>query len=206
MARKEGFIAWSQLAFQVSRRGLTGSILPALAEGEMILCGGRPGQGKTLWGMQLLLDAIKEGRRGIFFTLEFTDAEAGQYFRDLSDSACRISIQPEIVTSDDICADLIIRHLEGAERGTVAVVDYLQLLDQCRDKPILSEQMSDLKRFTDLSGVIIAFLSQIDRSYASRDKSLPDLEDVRLPNAIDMSVFTKACFLHKGRSRMHHLA
>jgi hypothetical protein len=29
-------------------------------------------------------------------------------------------------------------------------------------------------------------------------KSFPDLEDVRLPNPLDLSLFTKTCFLNNG--------
>ena len=53
----------------------------------------------------------------------------------------------EIVTSSDICAASIIRHLSGSPRGTVAVIDYLQILDHNREKPALGDQIAALQAF-----------------------------------------------------------
>ena len=90
----------------------------------------------------------------------------------------------------------IIDRLAGAPRGTIAVIDYLQLLDQRRDKPELMQQVRALKAFARERGVTFIFLSQIDRSYDPVAKPCPDIEDVRLPNRLDLSLFDKTCFLH----------
>lgn len=104
------------------------------------LLGARPGHGKTLLGLQLLLDAIRAGRRGVFFTLEYTEQETHARIRSLEGEESGLGDPLEIVTSDEICADYIMRHLADACPGTVAVIDYLQILDQRRNKPELSEQ------------------------------------------------------------------
>jgi hypothetical protein len=44
----------------------------------------------------------------------------------------------------------------------------------------------------------VIFLSQIDRSYDPANKPCPDIKDLRLPNPLDVGVFSKTCFLHEG--------
>lgn len=86
-----------------------------------------------------------------------------------------------------------------ARRGrTVALIDYLQILDQQRTQPPLSDQMEALKEFVVSNGLILAVIAQIDRSYASASRSVPGLTDVRLPNPIPERTFSKACFMNAG--------
>jgi hypothetical protein len=203
VAAEEGFTAWSLLAARFEAGTDVGALMPALADGDMLLIGARPGHGKTLLGLQLLLDAARAGRRSVFFTLEYTEREAMERVRALPD---RLPvIMPEIVTSDEISADFIIRHLSGARNGTVAIIDYLQILDQQRDKPPLSEQMSALRAFARSTGVILGFISQIDRSYEPERSSVPGFADLRLPNPIPSGIFSKACFLNAGEVRLENL-
>ena len=136
IACDEGFSAWSALSARMAMKSQGSALLPRLSNGDMLLLGARPGHGKTLLGLQLLLDAGRDGRRAVFFTLEFTDQEARERIRSLDGNA--LETAPEIVTSGDISADFIVQHLADAPRGTVAVIDYLQILDQQRSKPPLS--------------------------------------------------------------------
>ena len=112
----------------------------------------------------------------------------------------------EVVTSDDISADYIIGHLTGAEPGSVAIIDYLQILDQQRSKPALADQLQALRSFARRSGVVLGFISQIDRSFDPSSKLLPDIADIRLPNRIDLTIFSKACFLHNGEVHLQRVA
>jgi replicative DNA helicase len=112
----------------------------------------------------------------------------------------------QILTSDDISADYIIRHLSGSERGTVAVIDYLQILDQQRSKPALSDQVLALGDFARQTGVVFGFISQVDRSFDPESKRLPDIRDIRLPNLVDLRLFNKAYFLHNGEARLQDVA
>ena len=66
------------------------------------------------------------------------------------------------------------------------VVDYLQLLDQKRGDPELMVQVRALQSFARDRGLIIVFISQIDRSYDPSMKSCPISGDVRLPNPLDL--------------------
>lgn len=110
-----------------------------------------------------------------------------------------------IDTSDGICAEYIVDRLKGSPPGSVAVIDYLQLLDQKRAHPEVSEQVRTLKNFAGSSGQIIVMISQIDRSFDPGAKPLPGLADVRLPNPVDLTLFTKTCFLHDGEARLESL-
>lgn len=206
IARAEGFASWSLLAAKVAGSADERDILSKVSDGDLILLGARPGQGKTLLGLKPLLDALRNGRRSVFFTLEYTAHETRQRIRALEGGAHGLDDRVEIVAEDEICADYILRHLAGAPRGTVAVIDYLQILDQHRNKPELSEQLGVLYAFARKAGIVLAFLSQIDRSYDPQSKPLPDLQDIRLPNRVDMSLFSKACFLHEGKTRFQAIA
>ncbi|MCW2309975.1 DNA helicase [Rhodobium gokarnense] len=199
IARKEGFATWSLLSHRLGRSASAASLLPGLADGDMLLIGARPGHGKTLIGLQLLLDAVRDGRRAVFFTLEYTERETMERIRSLDRTGAANA--PEIVTSDEISADFVVRHLSVAPPGTVAVIDYLQILDQQRSKPPLAGQVAVLQAFARRTGVILGFISQIDRSFEPERSPVPCLDDIRLPNPIPAGAFSKACFLHAGEVR-----
>jgi len=202
IAREEGFNAWSALSARMAKNPSVSALLPQLADGDMLLLGARPGQGKTLMGLRLLLDAARAGRRSVFFTMEYTEREAMQRIRSLEDGEA--GPMPEVVTSDEISADFIERHLSGSPRGTVAVVDYLQILDQKRSKPPLAHQMLALNEFARKNGAILGFISQVDRHF-DPEQGLPGLDDIRFPNPVPPGIFSKACFLHAGEMRLQDL-
>jgi len=203
IAREKGFSSWSALSARMTPSPLASALLPKLAEGDMLLLGARPGHGKTLMGLRLLVDAAREGRRAVFFTLEYTDQQVMQRVQSLDKTA--VEHTPEIVTSGDISADFIVQYLSGTPRGTVAVIDYLQILDQQRSKPSLADQMEVLKGFARESGAILGFISQIDRSFDPERHPVPGLSDVRLPNRIPAGVFSKTCFLDAGQARLEYV-
>ncbi len=199
IAADEGFTAWSLLAARATPDVHVNASLAELVDGDILLIAARPGHGKTRLGLRILLDAALEGRQSALFSLEYTEREAMDRFRALADPLP--ATMPEIVTTDDICADYIIHHLSGAPSGSVALIDYLQLLDQQRTKPPLSDQMKALQAFTRSTGVILAVIAQIDRSYAPETAAVPGLADLRLPNPIPLGVFSKACFLNGDEVR-----
>lgn len=204
-AREEGFGRWSLLSAWLGANSPSRTVLPRLSEGDLLLLGAQPGHGKTLLGLQLLLDAVHEGRRAVFFTLEYTELEAWERFRSLDADVDALGDRLEVVTSDDISADYMIRHLSGSAGRTVAVIDYLQLLDQQRSKPPLLDQLRDLRDFAQRTGAVLGFIAQIDRRFDPKAKPLPEIRDIRLPNPVDLGLFSKACFLHNGEVRLQDM-
>lgn len=201
IAREEGFARWSLLSAQVAAGSISNQLFSRMVEGDMLLLAGRPGQGKTALGFELLRAAYDDERQSVLFTLEMTEHQAQKRIKK-HDSLLR---KTEIVTSDEICADYIIRHLSLARPGTFALIDYLQILDQQRHKPHLSQQVAALRDFAKKTGAVFAFISQINRSFDPQCKRLPDMRDIRLPNLLDLSLFTKACFLHNGEARFQNV-
>lgn len=206
IAQDEGFRSWSLLAARAAVQRPAARILAGLRDGELLLIAARPGHGKTLLGLELLIEAGKSGRRGVFFTLEYTACETEDRIRALGAESDALGEFPEIVASDDICADVIICHLANAPRGSVAVIDYLQILDQRRETPELAVQVAALQRFARQRGVSVAFISQIDRSWNPSVRPLPDLADIRLPNPLDLGLFDRSCFLNDGEIRLQAVA
>jgi replicative DNA helicase len=198
----EGFGAWSLLAAKSAENLSAEGLLARLAPGDLLLIGARPGHGKTLLSLQLAVAAMKAGGRAAFFTFEYTARDVLGRFRALGVEPAQFEALFAFDDSDAISADHITRALADAPRGTLAIVDYLQLLDQKRGNPELGVQISALKAFARERGVILAFISQIDRSYDPAVKPCPDLDDVRLPNPLDLSLFDKCCFLNEGEVRL----
>ena len=198
VARQQGFGAWSLLAAKVTAAAPAEKLFARLAPGGLVLVAARPGQGKTLMSLELAVQAMKSGSRGVFFTLEYTE-------KDMLDRFRAIGVKPEefaglfaFDNSDEMSSDYIVKRLASAPRGTLVVVDYLQLLDQKRANPELMVQVRTLQSFARNRGLIFVFISQIDRSDDPLQKPCPDLRDVRLPNPLDLSLFTKTCFLNNG--------
>ncbi len=197
----EGFGTWSLLSARSAEMLSAAGLLDRLAPGDLLLIGARPGHGKTLLSLQLAVEAMKAGRRAVFFTLEYTARDVLGRFRALGVEPAQFEALFAFDDSDAINADHIMQVLADAPDGTLAIVDYLQLLDQKRGNPELGAQISALKAFARERGLILGFISQIDRSYDPATKPCPDLADVRLPNPLDLSLFSKACFLNAGEVR-----
>jgi replicative DNA helicase len=198
IAAQEGFAGWSLLAARASSETPAGKLFARLSEGDLMLVGARPGHGKTLMSLELAVEAMKSGGRAVFFTLEYTEEDVLDRLRTIGVERAKYDGRFEFDNSDDISADYIVRKLAGAPRGTLVVIDYLQLLDQKRENPDLMHQVRTLQSFARARGLIFVFISQIDRSYDPLAKPFPDLEDVRLPNPLDLTLFSKTCFLNNG--------
>lgn len=201
VARQEGHNGWSFLAAQLAKSAPARTLFAKLKPGNLVLVGARPGQGKTLLSLELAVEAMKAGNRAMFFTLEYTEKGILDRFEAIGADYARFDGLFEFDCSDAISADHIIGSLASMPRRSLVVVDYLQLLDQKREKPELAVQVRALRSFARRRGLIIVFISQIDRSYDPTKKPCPDLQDVRLPNPLDLRLFDKTCFLNKGKVR-----
>lgn len=202
VAAEEGFGAWSLLSATSAATRPAGKLFARLAPGDMVLLGARPGQGKTLMGLEVAVEAMKAGNRSTFFTVEYTEKEVLARFRAIGADRAQFGGLFEIDSSDAIDAEHIVRRMAAAPRGTVVVVDYLQLLDQKRETPPLMDQVRMLRSLARDRELIVVMISQIDRTYDPATKSVPDLDDVRLPNPLDLKLFDKACFLSNGEMRI----
>jgi hypothetical protein len=141
---------------------------------------------------------MRTGHRAAFFSLEYTEKDVLARFRVIGVEPTQFEKLFEVDCSDAISADYVVKQMAAAPRGTVVVIDYLQLLDQRRENPDLTVQVRTLKSFARDTGLIVVFISQIDRSYDPSVKACPDLDDVRLPNPLDLKLFDKTCFLNNS--------
>jgi hypothetical protein len=198
IATVEGFSGWSPLAAKLSNTAPAAKLYAQLRPGNLMLLGARPGHGKTLLSLELAVEAMKSGKRSVFFSLEYTHTDCLDGFRAIGVDLNEFEELFEFDGSDGIDSEHIARKLAGAPPGTLAVIDYLQLLDQRRESPELMIQIRSLKSVAQERGLVMVFISQVDRSYDPLTKPFPDIEDVRLPNPLDLKLFDRTCFLNDG--------
>lgn len=202
VAASQGYASWSLLAERFAQRSEAARVYAMLAPGDMLLVAARPGQGKTLLGLELTAEALRAGKQAFFFSLEYVEADMAERFRTIGVDPTKVGDGFCFDNSDLINANYVASALAGARPGTLAVIDYMQLLDQRRDNPPVGDQMRALAALARKMGLVFAVLSQVDRRYDSAVKPMPDLDDIRLPNPVDLGVFSVACFLQGGQVRM----
>jgi replicative DNA helicase len=198
VAMAEGYNGWSLLAARHAAQSPAEKLYGTLNAGDLVLVGARPGHGKTLMALELAAQAVKVGSYSRFFTLEYTAKDVLERLRAIDFDPAAFEDRFAFDCSDAICAEYVISRMQSAPVDTLIVIDYLQLLDQRRENPPLSIQVSALKAFATERGLVMVFISQIARTYDPSAKSVPDLTDVRLPNPLDLSLFSKTVFLHDG--------
>lgn len=206
IAATEGFQSWSHLVSNYNKQSPAKKILSQMEPSDLVLMAARPRQGKTLLGLEIAALASQREIQSYFFTLDATEIEVMSGLKSLS-----FDLQPmkkffKLDTSDEVSADYIMHSLKDVAKGTIVVIDYLQILDQMDSKPKLAGQIMALKEFAAKTGCLFFFLSQIDRQFDMRSDAHPSLSDIRLPNPLDLGLFSKACFLHEGKiriARMH---
>lgn len=204
-AKQEGFTSWSHLAAHAAAFAPAERIYEELAPGDLALIAALPGQGKTLISLAVAIRAAKEGRKSFFFSLEYSEKEVLHRLESLGYGRSAFQDRLSIDLSDDISAAYIDSKLEGAPSGAVAVIDYLQLLDQNRAKPSLDDQLRKLSMLAAKKRASIVCLSQVNRGYDPSARRLPGLSDLRLPNPVNLGWFSLACYLHGGRFEVERL-
>ena len=197
VAQQEGYPSWSLLTQRERERSPSKVLVAGLKPGDLVLLGARQGHGKTLLGLEFLIDTMRTGTAGAMFTLEYTRAEVEALIASLGEDpdefAGRFSFH-----DGDISAGYLQTQLAQAAIGTAVLIDFLQLMDQYRAHPPLAEQVEILRSFGRERGLVIVCIAQIDRSYDPAENRVPGLGDVRLPNPVDLSLFNRTCFLHEG--------
>ena len=118
IARREGFAAWSLLAARWRSRGPGANLLSRLRSGDLVLLGARPGQGKTLLGVGLAIEAMDRGQRAAFFTLDFTGKDVARCFRVLGRDVEGFRSRFLFDDSDEVSAEHVVDRLACAPRNT----------------------------------------------------------------------------------------
>jgi hypothetical protein len=198
IALQQGFNSWSLLTARASSSSPSKALLAQLEPGDLVLLGARPGHGKTLLALELIAETVKAGRLSLLFSFEFNEQDLLERFQALGADPATFGTQFQFDNADTICADYIISLLGSAAAGSLVVVDYLQLLDQRRDNPDIETQIRSLRIFAKQRGLIMVFLSQIHRTFDPSSRTCPGLGDVRMPNPLNLSLFSRTCFLNDG--------
>ncbi|MEH6545962.1 MAG: DNA helicase [Sneathiella sp.] len=197
IAKAEGFASWSLLQSKMkdNTAKLAAEHLASLHPGDLVLIGARPGLGKTTLALELLLQARRQDQPCFFFSLEYRRPEIQEKLSALDGTY--VSGDPNLLidVSEKISASYIIEQTERRiQPGSLIAIDYLQLLDQQRQKPALQTQVNTLKEFAKSTGCVVIFISQIDRSFNPEAGPPPGKQDIRLPNPLDLNLFNKTIF------------
>jgi replicative DNA helicase len=188
-------------------------IVGGLAAGNLVVIGARPGEGKTIFGMNLATSLARQGLV-VYVSLEMSEDELqlrllsqfGEiHMRSLRNHSlndeqwkrvaiARQKMQGAPIFIDDASTTLaelraFVRTV--SRRGNLAgvVVDYLQLMEGATDKQSRQEFVSQvsrsLKKLAKQLGVPVIALSQLNRSPEGRKSRVPILSDLRESGAIE---------------------
>ena len=210
IAVSEGFNNWGHLSDRnpghAPALSSAGELYAQLAFGDLVISAARPGQGKTLLALALAVEAMKCGHQAFFFSLDYTELDVAGRFRALGVSPGEFEDRFRFDGSEQISVGYIMDKIRHVAEGTLVVVDYLQLLDQRRDNPDLMSQVRALRDFSAEKAITTICISQVWRSYDAALQPFPTLADIRLPNPLDLGLFTKACFLNDGKIRFEAIS
>jgi replicative DNA helicase len=199
IAKREGYTSWSLLITK-SSDSLPDSFVEVLDyfnAGDLGMVGARPSKGKTSFCLGLFaLAAKKRQAKNYFFSLSEVAHDVIQRLNNYDSSIQDYNQWYELDFSNDICADYIIEQTSsGISQGSLILVDYLQLLDEKRSNPTLQNQVEKLKAYAKENKCIIVIISQIRRELENQVSKRPTLEDIRLPNPLDLGLFNKIILL-----------
>lgn len=190
-----------------------------LANGELIVVGGRPSMGKTAFGVTLAVNAMRDNVPVCFVSAEMTRERIG--FRILSqfsrvenqrlrlgpllhsdysravDGAGRMMGLPLTIVAGkrnwhEVMADVRMAVAAGAK---LVVMDYLGMFDVPEYGASQRVQMTgrvtkDAKMLATNANVPVVMLSQLNRESAKRDNQKPTLTDLRESGEIEQDADT----------------
>lgn len=201
IAKREGFDSWSLLQskkddmFPKSYDEILGFFNP----GDIVLIGARPSKGKTVFTMGLFVQSIqKASTKNFCFSLAEVHKDIAKRMALYDESIGDKNNFFELDYSNNISADYIIEKTKNAvTKNSLIVVDYLQLLDEKRTNPPLQVQVEKLKNFAREKECVVIFISQLDRALENKVDKKPTMDDIRLPNPLELKFFNKIMLLHK---------
>ncbi len=201
IAQNEGYNSWSLLMAKskelLPRR--YDQLMEYFNPGDLIMVGARPFEGKTTFVTGLFVQAIHNRKEeSLFFSLSEVKGDIEKRMVKFDSEILNKKEGYEINYSDDISADYVIDYCkERVSNGSIIVIDYLQLLDQKREKAPLQQQVESLKVFARQKECIIIFIAQLDRGARGADRRIPCVSDINLPNPLDLNLINKMIFLHR---------
>ena len=204
IAVREGFNSWSLL--QSKRAEIYprtySDVLNFFNPGDLVIIGARPGVGKTTFATGLFVQAVQSRPiRHIYFSFYDVQRDIAERIARYDDTLVCDGSRFGLDDSDNICADYIIERIRTVVQAhSLVIIDYLQLLDQKRAHSDLSTQVADLKKFARQTGCVILFISQMHREIEVRTNKKPRLDDIWLPNPLDLKLFNKIVLLHRDAS------
>lgn len=201
IAKREGFNSWALLQskkddmFPKSYE----EILGFFNSGDIVLIGSRPSKGKTVFTIGLLVQAIqKKSAKNYCFSLSEVHKDIAARMAVYDETIGEKNNYLELDYSNDISAKYIIEKTQKTiSKGSVIVIDYLQLLDEKKSNPPIQDQVEQLKNYAKEKECIVIFISQLNRDIESRLDIKPSMEDIRLPNPLELKFFNKIILLHR---------
>jgi KaiC/GvpD/RAD55 family RecA-like ATPase len=166
-----------------------------VSPGELIIVGGRPNHGKSVFGMSMLETAARNGYRSLMVSIEMSDVELARR-AELHPLPQGVRDNIFIVESDARLPN-ILSHISRAatELGvSVVCVDYAQLIRSGNSngkRHEIADAAEALKQLCREHGITIVLLSQLKRTVSERDSdAIPRSSDLSesgaLENAADM--------------------
>jgi len=186
-----------------------------LQDSDLIIVAGRPGMGKTSFGLNMLYNIASQGKSAVFFSLEMStkqlinrlissEAEiessklrTGNFnesdWKKIGDFSAKISkLDIYLDDTSSITVNQIrskCRRLKSKNKLDVIFVDYLQLMGYDKSIIIREQQISDvsrsLKALAKELNIPIVAFAQVNRAVEHRTDSKPLLSDLRESGAIE---------------------
>lgn len=200
IAKREGYNSWALLQSKKDDMfpKAYDEILDFFNPGDIVLIGSRPSKGKTAFTIGLFVQAIQsKSAKNYCFSLSEVHKDIATRMAIYDESIGQKSNYFELDYSNDISAKYIIEKTHKTiSKKSLIVIDYLQLLDEKRSNPPLQDQVEQLKNYAKEKECIVIFISQINREVENRSDNKPSMEDIRLPNPLELKFFNKIILLH----------
>lgn len=182
---------------------------------DLIVVAGRPGMGKTAFGLSVLLNAAKTGKSCAFFSLEMSSEQLVKRLISIVSHIGQKTLRTGNFTADEIQkyieANNVLEHLPiylddtpfvtvnqikskcrklyNAGQLDIIFVDYLQIMGYSKQLQNREQQISEISR--SLKGMAKEFnvpviaLAQVNRNVEKSDNKRPRLSDLRESGAIE---------------------
>lgn len=181
---------------------------------NFIVIAGRPSMGKTTFAINLMVNAIRTGKRVLFFSLESSSTEimikilscvTGYSFSDIKSgnlTSEQISTIQEKATpfyNDKLIIDDSISNISSIRSKAMAmnlskkidmiIIDYMQLITSDSTNRVREQEVSEIsrkvKKIAKELNIPVIGLSQLNRAAEARSDKRPMLSDLRESGAIE---------------------